>query len=253
MNGFSVISDFYDSFNGGARYDDYLDFIKERFNALSLHDPDYQPRVVDLACGTGEMTLKLAEAGFDAVGVDRSPQMLSKAMEKAYSHPQLSLFFVKQDMTRLSMDAKANLFVCLYDSLNYLEDEEALQLVFKKVSDHLTQGGIFIFDVNTMERFTDIYADNAFVFKRPDGVLIWECRYNKSSGICLFDVEHFSKTGDLYSRSHEILKQRFFSPQTVEKLLEESGFSIDSVVDDCMILGQEQPPKRHIYCAVKQF
>ncbi|MBQ9543734.1 MAG: class I SAM-dependent methyltransferase [Clostridia bacterium] len=251
MNDFSALGVIYDSFNENACYDDYCRFILERFFSLSTHPGDYQPRAVDLCCGTGEMSLRLAKKGLDVVGVDRSEEMLQSAFQKAFSNPLLALFFVKQDMRKLKMDAKANLFVCCYDSLNYLSSTDELERVFYGVAEHLADGGVFIFDLNTLTRFTDYYDGRQFVFRKENGVLIWECRFDKEKLTCDFDVEVFSKCGELYKRSGERLRQRFFSDEDVKNALEKSSLKPVSRHAENEVFPGKEGCMRSVWVAVK--
>ena len=60
-------------------YRAFLDFYEQVFVRCGV-----QPELVlDLACGTGNITLAMAEEGYDMIGIDLSPQMLQIAMDKA--------------------------------------------------------------------------------------------------------------------------------------------------------------------------
>lgn len=251
MNDFNAISAIYDSFNEDARYDEYCSFIIKSFSEYSRHPAGYQPRAVDLCCGTGEMALRLAREGFDVVGVDRSDQMLQSASQKAFSEPELALFFVRQDMRRLKMDAKANLFVCCYDSLNYLSSAEELDRVFRAVSEHLSDTGVFIFDLNSHKRFSDYYADKQFVFRRENGVLIWESRFDNEKQICEFDVDIFAKNGSQYIRSGEKLKQKYFSDEEVFKALENNSLKAVSRIDESEIFPGKEKEMRSVWITLR--
>ncbi len=251
MNGFSALGGIYDSFNEAADYEAYLAFIQSQFNALSRHDPQYQPRAVDLGCGTGEMALRLAERGFDVIGVDRSFEMLSEAMEKKANRPELSLFFIRQDMRRLQMDAKANLFICCYDCLNYLDNEAELQDTLEAVAAHTVSGGVLIFDVNTLYRFREYYGNRVFCFKKQESVLIWENRFDDKNSVCYFDIEVFRREGELYRRSREKHKQTWFSDTAIREALNKSGFRLIRTATDNDLWNSKGEPAKSIYVAQK--
>jgi len=248
---FDTLGVIYDRFNQKANYDLYKNFIVESFKNYAVVADGYQPRAVDLGCGTGEMSLMLAREGFDVIGVDGSAQMLLQAMNKAYDNPELSLFFVKQDFRSLTMDAKANLIISCYDSLNYLLSENDLEKTFKAVYAHLCEGGVFIFDLNNLHRFQSYYGDNVFVFKQSNAVLIWENHYNSDLNTLSFEIESFVKQDKLYKRQRESHKQRYFSGETVIALLEKTGFRLKSVCDDKSVFLTEDTPVRDFYIAFK--
>ena len=252
MNTFSALSEIYDSFNERADYQSYLSFIQKKFNQYCSVAPGYQPRAVDLGCGTGEMSVALALQGFDVIGVDQSCEMLSQAMDKLNDHPELALFFIRQDMRRLQMDAKANLFISCYDCLNYLNNENELALTLDRISSHLVDGGLLIFDVNTLYRFETYYGDHTFVYKKSDSVLVWENHYNKENRQCFFDIEIFQKEGGLYRRSREKHKQSYFSEAVIDAALEKAGFRINETISDRQLWGREGPELKRVYVAQKQ-
>ena len=64
-------------------YDDKHSFVwRLAAGVLELLDPKPGERILDLGCGTGHLTEKIAEAGADVVGVDRSPEMVKQAHEQ---------------------------------------------------------------------------------------------------------------------------------------------------------------------------
>jgi trans-aconitate methyltransferase len=58
-------------------------------------------RILDVGCGTGQLTHKIAEAGADVVGVDASPEMIGQARQ---NFPQLR--FALQDATSMTFDGE---------------------------------------------------------------------------------------------------------------------------------------------------
>ncbi len=251
MNTFSCLSEVYDCFNDGAGYEIYLEYILSEFQKHAKVPDEYQPRAVDLGCGTGEMSLALASRGFDVIGVDYSSEMLTKAMTKSSEHPELALFFVRQDMRRLHMDAKANLFISCFDCLNYLDNQEDLEATITGISNHCAPGGLLVFDVNTKYRFESYYGNNTFVFKKKDRVLLWENRYNKDKCQSYFDIEIFQREGTLYRRSREKHKQTWFSRQVIEEALNEAGFTLADRCTDRELWGRKEEALKTIYVAKK--
>jgi 2-polyprenyl-3-methyl-5-hydroxy-6-metoxy-1,4-benzoquinol methylase len=69
----------YDELMNEAPYGEWMDFFKQK---QSLYAPNANS-VLDLACGTGEITIRLQEAGFNVTGVDLSEDMLTVAQQKA--------------------------------------------------------------------------------------------------------------------------------------------------------------------------
>ena len=126
-------------------------------------------RVVDLACGTGNLTFELARLGYDVVGIDRSPAMIAAARQKAVA-PQstdasgAAPAFLVGDLTALSDIGSLEPFdtaVCAYDSFNYLLTTTAVLRACDQVFRILQPDSLFIFDVcterNSLRYFDDVH------------------------------------------------------------------------------------------------
>jgi 2-polyprenyl-3-methyl-5-hydroxy-6-metoxy-1,4-benzoquinol methylase len=81
----------YDELYG--KYQDDLLYLMEY--ATGIEDP-----IIELACGTGRLTIPMAKRGLNMVGIDLHDGMLSRAKQKA-AHEQLSILFEQQDCTKL--------------------------------------------------------------------------------------------------------------------------------------------------------
>ena len=89
--------------------------------------------LTDLACGSGSLSEELAKLGYDVIGVDNSPAMLSAAMDKKM-RSGLPIQYLCQDMRELDMFGTIDVTVCMLDSLNHLGTLEDWQRVFERVS-----------------------------------------------------------------------------------------------------------------------
>ena len=103
--------------------------------------------MLDLACGTGSLTLELSKRGYEMIGVDASPDMLCAAQENARRRGR-GAFSLPADGA-LDLYGTVNAAVCTLDSLNHITDPDTLREVLRRVSLFLEPGGLFVFDVNT--------------------------------------------------------------------------------------------------------
>ena len=101
--------------------------------------------VVELACGTGRLTLPLARDGHDMIGFDASPAMLRAAREKARMEG-LEVAFVEGDMRSFALGRRFGLVVVGCNSLAHLTGIEDLRACFRCIRRHLAPGGVFAFD-----------------------------------------------------------------------------------------------------------
>lgn len=104
-------------------------------------------RVLELACGSGRMTIPLAQAGVDIIGLDLSASMLDAARAKA-SAARVNVQFVQGDMRSFELKQKFSAIFIAGNSLLHLLDIGDLQHCFARVRRHLAPGGRLLFDVN---------------------------------------------------------------------------------------------------------
>ena len=91
---------FYDEFNGEADYDTLFRYVD---GELRRHE-QIHGIVLDLGCGTGDLTLMLTQAGYDMIGVDQSEEMLAVLRDKADQLGLLDrLLLLKQDILSLDL------------------------------------------------------------------------------------------------------------------------------------------------------
>lgn len=111
--------------------------------------------LLDLACGSGSLSLELASRGVDVIGVDGSEDMLSLAMAKA-ARGDLELMFLEQDMRELDLFGTVSGAVCLLDSLNHITNTAGLAEVFRRLGLFIEPGGLLVFDANTPYKHREI-------------------------------------------------------------------------------------------------
>lgn len=127
--------------------------------------------VLDLGCGTGSATLAFARAGIEAVGVDRSGSMLDRARGHILD-TNLPVSFVESDMTDLRLEERFDLATCIYDAINYLEDDREVMRFFHTVYRRLETGGYFIFDMNTRARLTNSWEQGLVLAGDSDDLYV---------------------------------------------------------------------------------
>lgn len=100
--------------------------------------------MLDLACGTGELSVRFAKQGFKVTGVDLSTDMLAVAKAKAESQGVMIPLF-EQDMAELEGLGSFEIIGIFCDSLNYLHSEEKVFNTFLKASQCLEKDGVLFF------------------------------------------------------------------------------------------------------------
>src|SRR5690625_7756887 len=117
--------------------------------------------IVDLGCGTGEITIRLAHEGYDMVGVDLSPDMLSYAQQKSALYKK-SVMWIHQDIRELNGFQQIDLFISYCDVINYITKKSELTKMFKRVYNSLNDGGLFLFDIHSLYYATSQLINHTF-------------------------------------------------------------------------------------------
>jgi SAM-dependent methyltransferase len=184
--------------------------------------------VLDLGCGTGNLTTALARRGYDLIGLDASADMLAVAANKTDGS---AVRYICQDMTRFELYGTVDAIVCTLDCVNYVTDAAALARMFRLARNYLNPGGLFLFDVNSEYKISKILGNNSFVYDCGDIFYTWENIYNTKSKICAYQLTFFVKSGENYHRIDERQKQKAYSEKRLRRVVEASGMTVEGVFD----------------------
>ena len=205
--------------------------------------------VVDLACGTGVVTRKLFDKGYDVFGVDISSEMLSRAAD---SDEERGIMYLNQDICELDLYSTIGTAVCVCDSLNYLLSDEELEAAFAGVSNFLYPGGVFIFDCNTSYKYREAIGESTIAEAGDDVSFIWDNYYDEDENVNEYDLTLFIKREDgLYERAEETHLQRGIEKEDIESLASKSGLEI-MLIADSDTDGEVSGETERIYAVLKK-
>ena len=183
MNAYKELAYSYDRLTNDVDYEATVDFYMQILSREGL-----RPRTaVDLACGTGSVTILLAERGIRVTGVDLSEDMLTAAMDKAMDMENPPLF-VCQPLQELHLPRGVDLAVCALDSLDYITDPADCAQAIRRVYRVLNPGGIFIFDVNTPEKLRAMDGQ-VFLDEDDDVYCVWRGEFDEETNICSYGMD----------------------------------------------------------------
>lgn len=184
--------------------------------------------LLDLACGSGNLTVPLARRGVEMIGVDLSADMLTIAREKLPD-----TVFLQQDMRALALDGEVDGAVCALDSINHLCRTADVKAVFDGVYATLQKGGLFVFDVNTPYKHREVLGDNPFVFEEQGLTCVWQNRlFERTLEVDMW-LDFFVEGDDgRYDRLVDHVRERAYSERTLRRLLTEAGFDVMAVLDE---------------------
>lgn len=207
--------------------------------------------VLDLGCGTGTLTQLLHKKGYDMIGVDNSPEMLGIAMEKS-AESGGGILYLLQDMRELEMYSTVGTVLSVCDSLNYLLEEKELLQVFRLVNNYLYPGGLFLFDFNTVYKYSQVIGDAVIAENREDCSFIWENYYHEQEEINEYDLTVFvQEEGEHFRRFVENHLQRGYTPQTMCGLVEQAGMQVIRLLD-ADTLGEVTDQSQRVYVLARE-
>lgn len=222
-------------------YEEMADYIESVFAAL----PRRPELVLDLACGTGNLTGILSQRGYDMIGIDASVDMLNVAKKK-----QPDILYLCQDMREFELYGTVDAIVCMTDSLNYILDSDDLLTVFRLVKNYLNPGAPFIFDMNSEYKLSQIIADHTFTYDADGIFYVWENEWNAHEALCDFYLSFFVQADNgWYRRFDEAHTQRAYRQSEVERLLKEAGLLSVHVFDGYSKRAPLADSQRLVYVA----
>lgn len=208
MSSYSILAKYYDRLMGDFNYEGYTDFIAHKLNGEG----------VDLACGSGEITTRLARKGHKMIGIDLSQEMLNVAIVKS-KKMGLDIKWICQDMTEFELSHKVGFVTCVCDGINYI-DESQLKIVFDRVHDSIVKGGVWIFDISSAYKLKNILGDNMFCEDYDDITYIWQNSLGED--YVDMDIDFFENIeGDTYRRIEESHRQYIHTRESIENLLKD--------------------------------
>jgi len=207
--------------------------------------------VLDLACGTGSMSLEFARLGTEVIGVDQSGEMIARAAQKA-GEAGLNILFLEQDMRALELYGTVDGAVCTLDGLNHLLTTADVAAALKKVSLFLEPGCLFLFDVNTPYKHREVLGNHTFVLETPEVFCVWRNFLRKKTCVVDIELDFFTPCNSSYIRRSVRLRERAYSDKTIRRLLSEAGFDVVGVYADLAFSPPDPRTERAVYAARKR-
>lgn len=238
MEAYTSFAAVYDTFMDNVPYKEWGKHIYRTLCEYGLKDGI----ILDLGCGTGTMTEILAGYGFDMIGVDSSGEMLELAVEKRIRSGH-DILYLQQDMRELELYGTVRAVVSVCDSVNYITDQEDLELVFRLVNNYLDPGGIFLFDFNTDYKYRKVMGDCTIAEDRGECSFIWDNYYYEEEQINEYDLTLFireqssrdddclGETEMLYRKYKETHYQRGYTLEEIKRILISAGLIFEAAYD----------------------
>ena len=246
MSAYEALARSYDGLTYDIPYEKILQFWETLLRRYRIRPKS----VLDLACGTGSLSVLLAEAGYAVTGADLSPDMLAVADEKASHLGENRPYFICQPMQRLRLPQPVDSVICALDSLNYVTRPADVQKTFCRVHDALTPGGLFLFDINTPFKLRGL-AEQTFLDETDDTYCVWRTEFDEKRRLCFYGMDLFQRSGAHWDRSFEEHVEYAYTPEELTDWLHAAGFVRVDIFGD----RKCRPPKPNelrIYFAARK-
>jgi len=220
--------------------------------------------ILDVACGTGRVTLPLAEAGYSVTGVDSSPKMLSIARTRAMKSPARSrLQLLEADLRTMDLGERFGLAIVALSSFQHLLTIQDQRQALGRLAAHLQREGRLVLDLTNPSPEWMAAGDSALVCQRtapfpgPDSPETLSKFVARTSNFDTQIDEHLliydlvGSEGVLRRMTVE-MELRFLFRFEAELLLEATGFRLRDLYGDYNLDGYHASSPRLILVAEKR-
>ena len=246
MASYKRFADYYDKLMlEDIDYSKIVDYIENIF----IHYDVNPELIADLACGTGNVTIPMAQRGYEMIGIDSSVQMLEVARKKSYDANQ-NILFLNQNITKLDLYGTCDAFLCMIDGINYILSPKALFNMFKRIKTcFLNPGGLFNFDISSFYKLSVTIGNNTFIHDGDDIFYSWENKYHEKTHLCEMYLNFFIKEKHAYRRFCERHLQMAYKKDEIIRILKKAGFADIDCYDEQSFSSPKEDSKRIIFVA----
>ena len=247
MDAYTSFAQVYDMYMDNIPYDEWCKYLLELLHKYNAK----KGIMLELGCGTGSVTRRMVDAGYSMIGIDNSEEMLSIARQKSMDEG-LDILYLLQDMTEFELYGTVDVVISICDSMNYITSREELLQVFKLVNNYLEKDGLFIFDMNTEYKYSEILGDNVIAENRDEGSFIWENTYYEDDKINEYNLTlYIQDENNKYDRYEETHYQKAYSIEEMKKIIKESGMELVEVYD-AFTMNEPKDDSERVYFVVRE-
>ena len=245
MEAYRNLAASYDRLTNDVDYGAITDF----YFTLLEREGLYPATAVDLACGTGSVSVLLAQRGLKVTAVDMSEDMLCQAAQKA-QQAGCDIQFVCQNLQKLRLPRGVDLAVCALDSMDYITDPEDCRAAIRRIYKALNPGGCVIFDVNTPEKLKAMDGQ-VFLDEDDDVYCVWRGAYDDHTRICSYGMDLFQRCGHTWRRSFEEHQEYAYTAGQLQDYLRDAGFTRVEIFGDRR-MEPPAPGEQRIYLKARK-
>ncbi|PKN77698.1 MAG: hypothetical protein CVU48_10715 [Candidatus Cloacimonetes bacterium HGW-Cloacimonetes-1] len=218
---YSLFAQYYDVYMAHVDYSSWIALLMECFSLYSTNNLD---KILELACGTATISSRLVREGYIVDAADSSGHMLSIASMKS-NKPRLFAHFMGSPLPVSDYD----LVLCLFDSVNYLLKPEYISALLNSVYDALNSGGLFIFDISTIQNSLENFSDSTYLTQLKDGYLVHRAEYDEETYLQKSYLTFFKMIGNSYKLFEESHEQMVYRNREIIDLISATSFQLVAI------------------------
>ncbi len=217
---YEFLARIYDDLMGEVDYKQWADYLIR----LIKDQGDNPQNILELGCGTGNITHELLKRGYEVVGIDISEEMLELAEEKTQDFGD-RIILIQQDITELDFEVyEIDTVIAVNDTFNYILEKKKLKDLLTYLYPRLKSGGQLVFDISSPYKLQYTLGGHTFGESFEDMVYLWENYYDRALGQVFMEINIFEKRGKMYERLTENHVQRAYERNEIIKMLTEAGY-----------------------------
>jgi len=248
MNQYNDFAFIYDELMNDVDYYKWVKYIEDIIKTKGTKVKN----ILELACGTGNLTIPLTKKNYDIAGIDISFEMLNVAREKAQKE-DVELVLLQQDISELEFDVEnLDCVLCACDGFNYLTYDDEIENCFSKVYELLKEEGLFIFDISSYYKLSTVLGNNTFGENREEISYMWQNYFDEEENLVDMELVFFVKDKNgKYDKFSEIHKQRAYTEREMKRFLKYAGFNDLEVFGDFSFESPKKEAERIFFVAKK--
>ncbi len=221
-------ADCYDEMMSYVEYDEWAKLLSSKIKKETKGN-----NLLEIGSGTGEISNRLHNLGYAIKGIDISLEMI-KISNTKYENIE----FLNESMLNLKDKSKYDAVISVFDTINYLQSLDELNIAFTNIYNSIKNNGVFIFDVLNRKMIDSMFSEGIFADERENMSIIWKHSYNEN--LKLDEIEtifYVKERDDLFRRISEKYMKMIFSNNQILEMAKKVGFHFISKEINIEIAG----------------
>ena len=242
---YDPIADFYNDYWG----EPLKRLAISNLDQILLKELNEGDAILDLMCGTAQITQELKQKGFQMTGLDASSEMLKFAKKNAPG-----VRFILEDARYFDLDKSFDAVTCMSDGLNHVMEYKDLKQIFTNVYKTIKPGGYFVFDMNLEARYLDAWNARSGV-NNEKYTCFFTSSYQKDTRKGYINFTLFTpknKEENSWEKHEWQLSQYCYTHEQIVGALKNAGFGKIDHYDAEKDLGSQRNIGRTYYVAQKK-